>query len=266
VISSFTGAGVASVTGGGDSVTILGANFGPVGTPPALILASYGFNATNRTAPPDFTAAACAVTVDHVQLTCATAAGAGALAACGLTDEAITRGLAGFEPLAHRMQLVAERDGVRFVDDSKATSLAAVAAALQMFEGPVRLIAGGRLKEHDLDGLKELLTSRVRKVYLIGECAGRMFSAWSGAVPCKDCGTLDVAVADAAREAGMRTIVDTWMRSDPTAMTRWLLASGNVESWQPAIVALLDSEVDSSKRETLRSAISQAGLQVPGSD
>jgi UDP-N-acetylmuramoylalanine--D-glutamate ligase len=138
---------------------------------------------------------------DNPVLGLAAAAGAGALAACGLTDEAIARGLAGFEPLAHRMQLVAARGGVRFVDDSKATSLAAVAAALQMFEGPVRLIAGGRLKEHDLDGLKELLTSRVRKVYLIGECAGRMYSAWSGAVPCKDCGTLDVAVAEAAREA-----------------------------------------------------------------
>jgi UDP-N-acetylmuramoylalanine--D-glutamate ligase len=138
---------------------------------------------------------------DNPVLGLAAAAGTGALAACGLTDEAIARGLAAFEPLAHRMQLVGERGGVRFVDDSKATSLAAVAAALQMTAGPVRLIAGGRLKEHDLDGLKELLTSRVRKVYLIGECARRMFSAWSGALPCTECGTLDVAVADAAREA-----------------------------------------------------------------
>lgn len=131
----------------------------------------------------------------------AAAAGAGALAACGLDDAAIVRGLRGFEPLPHRMQLVAERQGVRFVDDSKATSLAAVVAALQMVSGPVRLIAGGRLKEHDLESLKELLTSRVRKVYLIGECAGRMYSAWSGAVSCKECGTLDVAVTEAARDA-----------------------------------------------------------------
>lgn len=99
------------------------------------------------------------------------------------------------------MQHVAERGGVCYIDDSKATSLSAVAAALTMTTGPVRLIAGGRLKEHDLDGLKELLTSRVRKVYLIGECAGRMFSAWSGAVSCVDCGTLDRAVSDVAREA-----------------------------------------------------------------
>ncbi|MEI8242754.1 MAG: UDP-N-acetylmuramoyl-L-alanine--D-glutamate ligase, partial [bacterium] len=138
---------------------------------------------------------------DNPVLGLAAAAGAGALAACGLEDAAIARGLAAFEPLPHRMQRVAECGGVCYVDDSKATSLSAVAAALGMVSGPVRLIAGGRLKEHDLDSLKELLTSRVRKVYLIGECAGRMVSVWSGAVSCKDCGTLDVAVAEAAREA-----------------------------------------------------------------
>jgi len=138
---------------------------------------------------------------DNPVLGLAAAAGAGALAACGLADAAIAHGFAMFEPLPHRMQHVAERRGVCFIDDSKATSLSAVAAALAMSSGPVRLIAGGRLKEHDLGSMKELLTSRVRKVYLIGECAGRMRSAWSGAVSCKDCGTLDVAVAEAAREA-----------------------------------------------------------------
>jgi len=138
---------------------------------------------------------------DNPVLGLAAAAGAGALSACGLDASAIARGFASFQPLPHRVQLVAERDGVRYVDDSKATSLSAVAAALEMVAGPVRLIAGGRLKEHDLDSIKELLTSRVRKVYLIGECAGRMLSAWSGAVPCEVCGTLDAAVAVSAREA-----------------------------------------------------------------
>ena len=138
---------------------------------------------------------------DNPVLGLAAAAGAGALAACGLDDAAIAQGFARFEPLPHRMQRVAEIRGVCYIDDSKATSLSAVEAAIGMVSGPVRLIAGGRLKEHDLDRLKELLTSRVKKVYLIGECAGRMFSAWSGAVPCKDCGTLDTAVAEAGREA-----------------------------------------------------------------
>ncbi len=97
-------------------------------------------------------------------------------------------------------------------------------------------------------------------------CAVQITQRWVQQDPPAAAAWIAEFPADAAREAGMRTIVDTWMRSDPAAMTRWLLASGNVESWQPVIVALLDSEVDSSKRETLRSAISQAGLQVPGSD
>jgi UDP-N-acetylmuramoylalanine--D-glutamate ligase len=138
---------------------------------------------------------------DNPVLGLAAAAGAGALAACGLDPAAVAAGFAAFEPLPHRLQLVAERGGVRYVDDSKATSLAAVAAALAMTDGPVRLIAGGRLKEHDLDGPKELLTRRARKVYVIGECARRMSAAWSDAVPCEECGTLDAAVAAAAREA-----------------------------------------------------------------
>jgi len=140
---------------------------------------------------------------DNPILGLAAAAGAGALSACGLSEEAITRGFAAFEPLPHRMQKIAEYQGVHYVDDSKATSLSAVKAALQMIPGPVRLIAGGRLKEHDLNCVKELLTHRAKKVYVIGECAGRMLAAWSDAVPCENCRTLDQAVTLAASEAHM---------------------------------------------------------------
>lgn len=138
---------------------------------------------------------------DNPVLGLAAAAGAGALTACGLEADAIGAGLRSFTPLPHRVQCIAEIAGVRYVDDSKATSLAAVAAALEMVPGPVRLIAGGRLKEHDLDGLKLLLTRRVTKVYVIGECAQRMLHAWSDAVPGENSGTLDAAVAAASREA-----------------------------------------------------------------
>lgn len=140
---------------------------------------------------------------DNPVLGLAAAAGTGALTACGLTATAIEAGFRAFQPLAHRVQLVAEHAGVRFIDDSKATSLTAVAAALQMVSGPIRLIAGGRLKEHDLDSLKELLTHRVQKVYVIGECMHRMCAAWSKAVACEACGNIETAVAHAAAEASM---------------------------------------------------------------
>jgi len=139
---------------------------------------------------------------DNPILGLAAAAGAAALRYAGLTDDQIENGLAAFEPLAHRMQLVGESNkGVRFVDDSKATSLAATAAALQMARGPVRLIAGGLLKENDLESVKELLTQTAKKVYLIGRCAGQMAQAWGAFVPCEECGTLECAVASAVREA-----------------------------------------------------------------
>jgi len=139
---------------------------------------------------------------DNVILGLAAAAGAAALRHAGLSDAQVENGLADFVPLAHRVQRVGEsRQGVCFVDDSKATSLAATAAALQMVRKPVRLIAGGLLKENDLESLKELLTQTTKKVYLIGRCAGQMAQAWSTSVPCEECDTLERAVASAVREA-----------------------------------------------------------------
>ena len=139
---------------------------------------------------------------DNPVLGLAAAAGVAALRAAGLSDAQIEQGLADFQPLPHRVQFLGEsKRGVRYVDDSKATSLAATAAALRMVRAPVRLIAGGLLKENDLETIKELLTQRTKKVYLIGRCSAQMFQAWSTSVLCEECGTLERAVAAAAREA-----------------------------------------------------------------
>lgn len=130
------------------------------------------------------------------------AAGCGALAAAGLSAREIEAGFAAFEPLPHRMQFLGtSAAGVRFVDDSKATSLTALAAALKMAPGPVRLIAGGLLKENDCLAVKELLTAAAEKVYLIGRCSGVLSRAWGDAVPCEICGTMERAVARAAGDA-----------------------------------------------------------------
>lgn len=106
-----------------------------------------------------------------------------------------------FQPLRHRLQLVAEIGGVRWVNDSKATNLAALAAALRMTPGRLRLIAGGLLKEKDLGAVKDLLAQKVETVYLIGRAAPGLAQAWSGAVRCRLSGTLAVAVAQAAADA-----------------------------------------------------------------
>jgi UDP-N-acetylmuramoylalanine--D-glutamate ligase len=139
---------------------------------------------------------------DNEILGLAAAAAAAALRCAGLSDEQIEHGLQTFEPLAHRVQQIGvSKQGVCFVDDSKATSLAATAAALQMVRKPIRLIAGGLLKENDLESIKKLLTQTTQKVYLIGHCSGSMFQAWAASVPCEECGTLEQAVEAAVREA-----------------------------------------------------------------
>lgn len=121
--------------------------------------------------------------------------------AAGLADAEIARAFAAFEPLPHRMQTVGVWGGVRYIDDSKATSLAALAAGVVMAGTGVRLIAGGLPKGDDPNSVIHPLRTRVKKVYLIGCCADQFFSAWQNAVPCEICETLDRAVEAARRDA-----------------------------------------------------------------
>ena len=121
--------------------------------------------------------------------------------AAGLADAAVAAAFAAFEPLPHRMQTVCERGGVRYIDDSKATSLAALAAGTRMAGRPVRLIAGGLGKGDDAFSSIRYLQSTTKKVYLIGRCADQLYDAWHSAVPCEMCGTLEAAVAAASRDA-----------------------------------------------------------------
>lgn len=124
-----------------------------------------------------------------------------AMEGCGLPPQCVATAAGRFERLPHRMEQVAVIRGVRFVNDSKATNLAAMAAALQMAGGPVRLIAGGRLKEKDLAAVKKVLANHVKRVYVIGEYSQVMASAWQDDVPCLICANLNEAVRKAWKEA-----------------------------------------------------------------
>jgi UDP-N-acetylmuramoylalanine--D-glutamate ligase len=138
---------------------------------------------------------------DNPVLGCSAAAAAAALTLAGVSAEEIGATAKRFERLPHRQQPVAEIDGIFFVDDSKATTLAALTAGLEMAPGPVRLIAGGRLKETDLNTPKIMLAKKTAGVYLIGESAEVLEKAWCKTVVCRRCGTLQEAVAQAWQEA-----------------------------------------------------------------
>ncbi len=124
-----------------------------------------------------------------------------AYAACralGLAPKLIEGALHSFAGLPHRSQLVGERGGVRFVNDSKATNVDSAAKALQAFPR-IRWIAGGLGKEGGIAALRPLL-GPVVKAYLIGHSA-RDFALQLGETPHELCETMDRAVARAAAEA-----------------------------------------------------------------
>jgi UDP-N-acetylmuramoylalanine--D-glutamate ligase len=117
----------------------------------------------------------------------------------GLDAATIAQGLKSFAGLAHRMEQVARRGPVLFVNDSKATNADAAGKALASFTD-IYWIAGGRPKEGGLAGL-ELFFPNIAKAYLIGEAAGAFAKQLGREVDHVLCGTLDRAVAAAASEA-----------------------------------------------------------------
>jgi UDP-N-acetylmuramoylalanine--D-glutamate ligase len=159
----------------------------------------------------------------------------------GLDRDAVRAGLRSFAGVTHRLQVLARRDGVLYVNDSKATNVASTIVALRAFpEGGVHLILGGQGKGQDFTPLREPIAASCRGVYLIGEDAPRIAAALEGvalpregagmgregaamgregaamgregaamgqggtAIPLRECGDLEraVAAASAAASAG----------------------------------------------------------------
>jgi UDP-N-acetylmuramoylalanine--D-glutamate ligase len=122
------------------------------------------------------------------------AAATAAARAAGIGDDAIAAALQTFAGVAHRLELVGERDGVRFVNDSKATNVAAARRALAAYaDEPVHLILGGSHKGEDFAPLAAAIGPNVRSVHLIGEEAPRIGAVIEGHLD----ETLERAVAHA---------------------------------------------------------------------
>lgn len=119
----------------------------------------------------------------------------------GCKREAIAAGLAAFEPPPHRMAEVAEIDGVRFVNDSKATNIGALQAALSGCAAPVVLIAGGRDKGGDYTLLSEVVREKVKHLILVGEAAALMQAALGTVVTTELAATMEEAVGRAKATA-----------------------------------------------------------------
>jgi UDP-N-acetylmuramoylalanine--D-glutamate ligase len=133
-------------------------------------------------------------------------AAAAACLARGIEPEAVVAGLRSFAGVAHRLEVIARRGGVAYVNDSKATNVASTLVALRSYPGGVHLIAGGRGKQQDFTPLAAVVAQRCRAVYLIGEDAGELDAALAPArqagVAIHHSGALAPALAAAAAAAG----------------------------------------------------------------
>lgn len=112
----------------------------------------------------------------------------------GVSPELIGESLTEYRPLPHRQQLIKEIDGVRFIDDSKATNQAAVENMLASISSPVILIMGGRDKGGDFSYLKSRIFDKVKTILLLGEAKERIREELGGALPARECKSLSEAV------------------------------------------------------------------------
>ncbi len=128
-------------------------------------------------------------------------AAAAAALALGIPPQTIERALAQFAGLPHRTEFVRDKDGVKYIDDSKGTNVGAVVEALAAIAGPVILIAGGVDKGGDYGPLRAPLMAKVRLLILIGAARDKMRIALAGATAIETVAALAEAVALAAARA-----------------------------------------------------------------
>jgi len=138
---------------------------------------------------------------------------AAAARALGVGNDVLQKGLRSFPGLAHRMEQVGHVGATLFVNDSKGTNADATAKALASFDD-IFWIAGGKPKEGGIESLAEFFP-KIRKAYLIGEAANAFAATLEGKVPYEISVTLDVAVANAARDAAEAALADAVVLLSP---------------------------------------------------
>ena len=123
----------------------------------------------------------------------------------GLSSDEILEGFESFPGLRHRLQVVGEKDGVLYIDDSKASNTDAAQKALLAYDD-IHWIAGGRLKEDDLSAL-DIALGKVKHAYLVGEAADQLAKFLKGKVTISKTDTINKAVQEASKKAASGEVV-----------------------------------------------------------
>jgi UDP-N-acetylmuramoylalanine--D-glutamate ligase len=126
---------------------------------------------------------------------------AAAALASGLPAAAVATALREFAGVRHRLEEVISRDGILYVNDSKATNVDSARHGIASFDG-VHAILGGSLKGGGFSGLRDAVAAHCRAAYLIGAASDRLAQDLDGTVPLHRCGDLATAV-EAASEAAV---------------------------------------------------------------
>ena len=121
--------------------------------------------------------------------------------AARIEPAAIRRAVKDFRAVEHRLEYVSTVRGVQYYNDSKATNVDATIKALESFPGNVHLVLGGRDKDSDYTELNSLLSARVKRVYTIGEAAGKIEAHIGNAARVASAQTLEAAVQQASQSA-----------------------------------------------------------------
>jgi UDP-N-acetylmuramoylalanine--D-glutamate ligase len=120
---------------------------------------------------------------------------------CGADPRGIQRAMDAFAGLEHRVEYVGEANGIRFFNDSKATTVDSVVRALECFEAPILLLAGGKDKGGSFRPLQQPVERHVRRLFLYGAAAGRLAQELGGATEMETADSLEEALARAWRAA-----------------------------------------------------------------
>ena len=125
----------------------------------------------------------------------------------GLDNNKIKGALGDFQGVEHRLEFVREINGVKFINDSKATNIDSVWYALRSFNNSIFLILGGQDKGNDYNQIKELVKEKVKKIYAIGSSADKIFNFFHSMIKVEIQPSIESAVAAANKEARENDIV-----------------------------------------------------------
>ncbi len=124
----------------------------------------------------------------------------------GIDKEAVNNAMRTFKGVEHRLEFVREINGIKFINDSKATNVNSVWYALRSFEEPIYLILGGKDKGNNYNDIKEEVKKRVKKIYAIGSSAKKVNDFFKNFKPVEIVESFEEAISKGLNEANAGSV------------------------------------------------------------